>query len=461
MLKNRAITFTETAHKLILIIPSDRKGRIMFMHLSLTERALIEKYLAQGLNFSQIAKRLGRSRTTISREVKNRRHFMQPGDTHDVCIHFQTCRKHHVRTEGECFYCRDECKRCHKYACFKHCKEFVSMHCNKLDRHPYICVGCKSSKGCKKNRAYYNANKAYNAYMQDLSVSRRGLHTSQERLDEIEAIIYPLIMKGQSINHILAEHGDEIGLSESTLYNYIDCNAFNIRNIDLPKKVRYRPRRKQRSYKSDYHCRIGRSYEDFLAFMEDNPNTPYVEMDTVKGSRSSMKKTLLTMIFQDTGFMLIFLMNDGTAASVEEVFDMLTNVLGLKLFQELFPVILTDNGSEFKRVDQLEYAKGGQRRTRIFYCDPQASWQKPHVEKNHTLIRRILPKGTSFRFLTDEDVKQITRHINSVAKGVRDNRTSFDLMEKETHKKLLSALDLTPVPHDDVILRPSLLKRNF
>lgn len=29
------------------------------MHLSLTERALIEKYLAQGLNFSQIAERLG------------------------------------------------------------------------------------------------------------------------------------------------------------------------------------------------------------------------------------------------------------------------------------------------------------------------------------------------------------------------------------------------------------------
>lgn len=431
------------------------------MHLSLTERALIEKYLAQGLNFSQIAERLGRSRTTISREVKNRRTFSISGNDVDMCTQFQICHKHHVRTEGECHFCRSECKRCLKYSCFKFCDEFASMHCGKLDHPPYVCVGCKVFKTCKRNKAFYNANKAYNAYTKDLSVSRRGLHTSRERLDEIEAIIYPLIMKGQSINHILAEHGDEIGLSESTLYNYIDCNAFNIRNIDLPRKVRYRTRRKQRSYKSDYHCRIGRSYEDFLAFMEDNPNTPYVEMDTVKGSRSSMKKTLLTMIFQDTGFMLIFLMNDGTAASVEEIFDMLTNVLGLKLFQELFPVILTDNGSEFKRVDQLEYAKGGQRRTRIFYCDPQASWQKPHVEKNHTLIRRILPKGTSFRFLTDEDVKQVTRHINSVAKGVRDNRTSFDLMEKEAYKKLLSALGLTPVPHDDVILRPSLLKRNF
>lgn len=433
----------------------------MYMHLSLTERALIEKYLAQGLNFSQIAERLGRSRTTISREVKKHRSFALTDDFEDRCLRFGNCHRHRVRGVEACPTCKDLCKFCFKYECHKYCEDYVSTHCNKLDKPPYVCSDCSKAKNCKLNKAFYNSNKAYNAYLKELSGSRRGLHTSPEHLEEIESIIYPLIMKGQSLNHILAEHSEEIGLSESTLYNYIDCNAFRIRNIDLPKKVRYRKRRPQRNVRADYICRRGRSYEDFRAFMEENPDTAYVEMDTVKGARNSLKKTLLTMIFCDTGFMLIFLMDNGSAASVEDVFDMLTAALGLKLFQELFPVILTDNGSEFKRVDQLEYAKNGQRRTRIFYCDPQASWQKPHVEKNHTLIRRILPKGTSFRFLTDEDVKQVTRHINSVAKGVRDNRTSFDLMDKEAHKKLLSALDLTPVSHDDVMLRPSLLKRNI
>ena len=433
----------------------------MYMHLSLTERALIEKYLAQGFNFSQIAERLGRSRTTISREVKKHRSFALTDDFEDRCLRFDNCHRHRVRGVEACPTCKDLCKFCFKYECHKYCEDYVSTHCNKLDKPPYVCSDCSKAKNCKLNKAFYNSNKAHNAYLKELSGSRRGLHTSPERLEEIESIIYPLIMKGQSLNHILAEHSEEIGLSESTLYNYIDCNAFRIRNIDLPKKVRYRKRRPQRNVRADYICRRGRSYEDFRAFMEENPDTAYVEMDTVKGARNSLKKTLLTMIFCDTGFMLIFLMDNGSAASVEDVFDMLTAALGLKLFQELFPVILTDNGSEFKRVDQLEYAKNGQRRTRIFYCDPQASWQKPHVEKNHTLIRRILPKGTAFRFLTDEDVKQVTRHINSVAKGVRDNRTSFDLMDKEAHKKLLSALDLTPVSHDDVMLRPSLLKRNI
>ena len=101
-------------------------------------------------------------------------------------------------------------------------------------------------------------------------------------------------------------------------------------------------------------------------------------MDTVKGARGS-KKVLLTLIFRNTNFMLIFLMPDGTQESVLAVFDMLTNRLGVDTFRRLFPVILTDNGVEFKNPHELEFTKNGTRRTRLFYCDPQASWQKAHL----------------------------------------------------------------------------------
>lgn len=56
---------------------------------------------------------------------------------------------------------------------------------------------------------------------------------------ELNDLLMPLVNKGQSINHIFASHGEEIGLSEKTIYNYIDQHVFHIRNIDLPKKVRY------------------------------------------------------------------------------------------------------------------------------------------------------------------------------------------------------------------------------
>ncbi len=150
--------------------------------------------------------------------------------------------------------------------------------------------------------------------------------------------------------------------------------------------------------------------------MEQNPKLSIVEMDTVIGARGS-GNVLMTMLFRNTNFMLIFLLPDKSQASVNAVFDKLTLLLGLDLFRKLFPVILTDNGTEFKGVHNLEFTENGARRTRIFYCDPQASWQKGRIEKNHVLIRQILPKGTKFSTLSDESVHLIT-DINRKQEGM-------------------------------------------
>lgn len=50
-------------------------------------------------------------------------------------------------------------------------------------------------------------------------------------------------------------------------------------------------------------------------------------------------------------------------------------------FDKLFPVILTDNGNEFSNLYAIEFDKMGNRRTRIFYCDPSSPYQKGSVEK--------------------------------------------------------------------------------
>ena len=193
--------------------------------------------------------------------------------------------------------------------------------------------------------------------------------------------------------------------------------------------------------------------------MEQNPKLSIVEMDTVIGARGS-GNVLMTMLFRNTNFMLIFLLPDKSQASVNAVFDKLTLLLGLDLFRKLFPVILTDNGTEFKGVHNLEFTENGARRTRIFYCDPQASWQKGRIEKNHVLIRQILPKETKFSTLSDEAVHLITEHINSVTRELFENQTPFDLMsQKDEYKKLLDTLGLQPIPLNEVCLKPALLKR--
>ena len=83
------------------------------------------------------------------------------------------------------------------------------------------------------------------------------------------------------------------------------------------------------------------------------------------------------------------------AEDVATSFDLLTDTLGLETFRSLFPVILTDNGTEYSDPARLEMIRDGQQRTKIFFCDPNASFQKGAIENNHELIRRVLPKGTS------------------------------------------------------------------
>ena len=168
---------------------------------------------------------------------------------------------------------------------------------------------------------------------------------------------------------------------------------------------------------------------------------------------------MLTMLFVKQNLMLIFLMQDGRADTVVEQLEWLTAAVGIETFQKLFPVILTDNGSEFKHTREMEFTVDGQRRTRLYYCDPQASWQKPHIEKNHEFIRYVLPKGKSFNPYTQEDILLLLNHINSTRRTKLGGKTPFKEADTEEFRQLKAAMGLKAIPADEVDLTPRLLKK--
>lgn len=256
---------------------------------------------------------------------------------------------------------------------------------------------CYARRTCKTDRAYYISNQAQSAADKRRSDSRSKPRVEGHRLEQIDEIVSPLVLKGQPLTHIFAEHAKEIGVSQRTHYNYIDSGILSIKNIDLRRKVIYRSRRKKGNKSEAFmnqEFRKDRGYDDFCRYVESHPNIPVVEMDTVQGTHVQGKR-LLTMIFTQNNIMLMLLIRAGKADTVVKMFDMLTALLGVERFSRLFPIILTDNGGEFKHTMEMEYTTDGEQRSRLFYCDPQASWQKPHVEKNHEYIRYVLPKGTS------------------------------------------------------------------
>ncbi len=400
----------------------------MAKHLGMSERTMIEKGLILGNSFHVIGRMIGRSPTTVSREVRKRRTLIsRSGHQRNDCLHFNSCLRKNLCPDETQYSCFSRCKLCKEHDCREYCGSYDGRSCDDLEKPPYVCNGCPMEKSCKKDHAYYSAHKAQGAYERELSGSRKGVRASPEQLRRLDDLISPLVKKGQSLNHILANHRQEIGLSEKTLYNYVNANVFKVKDIHLPKKVAYRPRRNERPVLThmEYKYRLGRTMESFEAFRSENPDVPVVEMDTVKSARGS-KKCLLTFTFKKGNFFIAFLLKDATQGSILAVFDHLTEHLGLAAFRDLFPVILTDNGVEFKDPISLEHSTKNCLRTRLFFCDPQASWQKPHIEKSHVELRKVVPKGSSFTKLSAEDVTLILNHLNSEPRESLGNKTPFD-----------------------------------
>lgn len=413
--------------------------------------------LKESLSFKAIARELNKDCTSISKEIRNHITIKKTGcfgKAFNNCIFRFSCSKSNLCDSLQCRnkYCRN-CFRC-TYVC----KNFKKESCSHLNKAPYVCNACIKLKSCTLEKSFYSAAEAQKEYEELRSESRRGITVDEDEISRLNEIISPLIRQGQSIHHICSNNRDLIMCCEKTVYNYVDYNLFSARNIDLPRKVRYRPRKKAIGrFKVDKSCRIGRSYQDFLLFMKEHPDTPIVEMDSVEGVKGG--KVLLTIHFTDSQFMLAFLRDANTSQSVINQFEHLYKVLGLDTFRELFPVILTDNGSEFSNPLSIEFDQEGRRRTNVFYCDPSAPYQKGAAENNHELIRRISPKGHSFNSLSQEAINLMMNHINSYGRKKLNDRSPHSVFSFLHGAITLKKLDSEYIPTNDIILNPGLLKR--
>ena len=310
--------------------------------LDLTDRLAIETGLCRGESFKKIAKTIHRHPSTVAHEVLENRTFIQ-----GTYYFGKDCRyAHDCLKKGMCgaleSACNTPCKKCKGFDCRTACSRYQSMACNIPAKPPYVCNTCHDRRYCFKDRYIYTAQHADAAVSRRRSESRQGIRLTNEQKDFVDELVTRLVKKGQPLTHIYAEHEAEMPMSLRSLYNYIDAGELSIKNIDLRRKVGYKARKKPRGWvMKEQKYREGRTYEDYEFYMK-HTGLSALEMDTVKGVREQGKR-LLTMIFQDNSVMLLFLMPDGTGASVKRVFDYLERGLGLERFQRLFPVILTDN----------------------------------------------------------------------------------------------------------------------
>ncbi len=425
-------------------------------HLTLSERIKLEEYLNKGLSFRQIGIRLNKSHTTISREVKSKLVYVQKGCfgmCFNDCLYRFDCTVSNLCTLESCKH--KKCSNC-SY-CSKFCDDYVKEICEKLSSAPFCCNSCKDRKKCRLEKRFYRAKYAQKEYEDILSEAREGINISEKELEYIDDIVSPLILQGQSIHVIYTNNKDSLMKHEKTIYNYVNKGYLTSGRIQLPRAVKYKKRKgKSKKVKVDKRCRASRTYEDYLKYLTKKPDAIVVQMDTVIGAKGG--KTLLTLHFPIPKFMIGILLDRNTALCVKNAFNNLYLSLGKTTFKRLFTVILTDNGSEFSDPSSLEFDSLNKRRTRIFYCNPGASYEKGAIENNHEMIRRILPKSSSFNELNQNDINLMFSHINSYVRKDLGDKTPYEIFKNIYGEKALKKMGINLIPANKVILNPSLLK---
>jgi len=426
-------------------------------HLTDSERLQIEHELHCGMSLQQIARKLGKSHSTVSREVLKHRVDSGKGAAGRIsnrCVFRRNCEVYYLCPKSRCQRKCSTCRNCNAI-----CPKFQEDVCRKLSVPPYVCNGCSEEHKCVLKKKFYLHAAAQQAYRQVLLESRKGANLTETERAAISSVIHTGTQKGQSVHHILSANRDLFTVCEKSVYRYVNAGLIRTKRGDMPRSCSMKPRkRKNLEHKVDSKCRISRAHDDFKKYCEAHPDSPVVEMDSVLGGIGG--KVLLTIHFNNCGLMLAFLRNANNSQSVIDIFNLMEERLTPAVFQKLFPVILTDNGSEFSNPAALEMSSiSGEQRTRIFYCNPYSSWQKGHVENNHLNLRKVLPKGRSFDNITQADINLMLSHMNSFARKSLNDVPAITLFETIYGKDILEKLGITLIGPNAVCLLPDLINK--
>ena len=438
-------------------------------HLTIEEREQIQVLISTNrtecgglkITLKKISQIIGKDPTTISKELKKRRETRKNPYEKKYRSAKTYCKD--CRNESKCTItkvcgtnCNRECKYCFNIT--EGCPEFVQKNCRYLESFPYVCNGCPRRSHCGYDKAYYKYTDSENEYRRNLTESRTGLNMTTLQFQKLNRVVAEGLDKGQSVDIIVQNNSDILPVGKSSIYRYLNKDILSSGKMDTRRMVKMKKRKDPHPNSVVVRkAKAGRMYLDFRTFMRGEMRNDYVMMDTVEGVKGG--KVILSLYFVNCDFQYYILMKSKHSINTVNALNELKEKLGDK-YKELFGVILADNGVEFSDIEGIEqYPDSMEQATKLFFCDPMNTNQKSQCERNHELLRYILPKGTSFNNLTQEDMKLINSHVNSYKRKSTDYSSPYELFRTKFGPDVLEKLEVVRIPDNEICLKPKLLKK--
>jgi IS30 family transposase len=336
-----------------------------YVHLNLCERKEIERGLKTGYGIGAIAKALGRSRSTIYREIR-RGTVTQRKKKHTIPI-----KKEHLE--------------------------------NWLPYKEFTAYFAETGNGAAK------ANKSHSGGKYKLFKDEKLVKYIEDKIliDKLspDAVIGSLPYSEQKFS---------ISVCTKTVYNYIDRGLLKIKNIDLLMKVRLKLKKKRlRKRKRE----LGKSIELRPPEIETRKDLGHWEGDTIIDKDN---EAILTLIERKTDKGILLKLKDKSSKSVMDAFKQLENQ------KHLFKTITFDNGSEFADCSKLENEN-----LQIYYAHPYSAYERGINENYNRIIRRFIPKGKSFKNITQDTLNRINNWIDNLPRKRLNYKSANDIFYSE------------------------------
>lgn len=378
--------------------------------------------------------------STLYRLIKNNLEIKKSNYNHNYhyrnCVHLPECR-HKIS------FCPGNCERYKQYLC------------HKLEKFPFVCDFCEAKNYCRRERHFWNPDQVYIDRIEKLHHSRSHITLSKHQLSAFDQWLSPRVKQKKSIEVLFNTYPEMFPVSASTVRRWINQSRLSTRRIDLLRAVTFKVKnqyRYSRRKNSNPLAKYGHTFNFFKDYMITHPQASVIEMDTVYGIKDEDTK-LLTIFHRSSHLQLGFLIPILIHSSVDKIIRSLQKSLSTH-YHILFEVILADNGLEFDNLIHSSVdSASGEILSHVFYTRPFCSGDKGACERNHELFRYIVPKGHNLSDFNQKDINFIFSMINSYPRKSLNWKSPIDVFLKSYPKSLLDALDLQPIPLDDINFR--------
>lgn len=380
--------------------------------LNIEERMIIQACLIKNMSVTEIATRLKRHKSTVSREISN--HLIIKKSVLDTpCIH---------------------------------------------DKEYFLCNACPYKlRSCVHLKHFYDFEDAHDTAEKMRTIKRKKINLPLDDIRMIDEILIDEIRnRGQSLHHVfIANKQLQKICCERTIRRYIYKGVFTVKAHELRRFVRYEhaPKKSQanKQHVKNLGIILGRTYSEYLSYCQNHKRMNIVQYDSVIGKLTD-EKAILTITFKKYNFQFGFLIRKSIASNVTGCIRKLFRKLGSNVVKEIFPINIADNGIEFSTFDEIEFDTNGERVCRTFFTTPYRSNDKSECERNHELIRYFIPKGKSLDNLTQENLNFMFSNINSYVRKSKNDMTPYDIVLKRFGKKFLDTIGIYKVEKKKVVM---------